>query len=59
MPEKSLIVEAAAAEGIGLMAEAEETGQRTEASNVIPLLATVSAYMESEVHETPVLDRDN
>jgi len=59
MPEKSLIVEAAAAEGIGLMAEAEETGQRTEASNVIPLLATVSAYMESEVHETPVVDRDN
>ncbi len=59
MPEKKLIIEAAAVEGIGLMAGAAES-DRAEmgASGDVTPMAVVTAYMEGEERETPVVDRD-
>ena len=59
MPDKRLIVEAAAVEGIGVMAEAQEP-ERSEraASDAAPRLAAVTAHMEGCWRETPVFDRD-
>ena len=59
MPEKRLIVEAAAVEGIGLMAETQEPDRSERAATEdVPRLALVKAHMEGEEHETPVYDRD-
>ena len=59
MPEKKLIIEAAAVEGIGLMAEAAESDRvETGASGDVTPMAVVTAYMDGEERETPVVDRD-
>ncbi|ETW93050.1 MAG: 5-oxoprolinase [Candidatus Entotheonella factor] len=59
MPEKKLIIEAAAVEGIGLMAGAEESDRAdTVASGDVTPMAVVTAYMDGEERETPVVDRD-
>ncbi len=57
MPEKKLIVEAAAVEGIGLMAQAEEADAVAGGNHEVPRLATVEAYMDGKMHQTPVVDR--
>jgi len=57
MPEKKLIVEAAAVEGIGLMAQAEEADAVAGGDHEVPRLATVEAYMDGKTHQTPVVDR--
>ena len=59
MPEKRLIVEAAAVEGIGVMAETQEPDRAERAApDDVPRLAQVMAYMEGREHDTPVVDRD-
>ncbi len=59
MPEKKLIIEAAAVEGIGLMAGAAESDRaETDASSDVTPMAVVTAYMDGEEQETPVFDRD-
>ena len=59
MPEKRLIIEAAAVEGIGVMSgSAELDRMETGASDEVAPMAVVSAYMEGEERETPVVDRD-
>ncbi|NKB54859.1 MAG: 5-oxoprolinase [Alphaproteobacteria bacterium] len=59
MPEKGLIVEAAAVEGIGLMAEAAEPDRDDAgAPGAVEKLAVVKAYMDGEERDTPVVDRD-
>ena len=59
MPEKRLIVEAAAVEGIGVMAETQEPDRAGRAApGEIERLAVVQAHMEGRAHETPVFDRD-
>ena len=59
MPEKALIVEAAAVEGIGLMAQAEEVEQSNGAgSGDVAQLAVVKSFMDGAEHDTPVVDRD-
>ena len=59
MPEKRLIVEAAAVEGIGVMAEAREPDRSERAAaEDVPRLALVRAHMDGRAHETPVHDRD-
>ena len=59
MPEKRLIVEAAAVEGIGVMAEAQEPDRSERAAfEDVPRLALVRAHMDGRAHETPVHDRD-
>ena len=59
MPEKRLIVEATAVEGIGVMAEAQEPdhGERA-AADELARLAMVKAHMDGREHITPVFDRD-
>jgi len=64
MPEKSLVVEAAAVEAIGLMEKIQEP-DRAAASpgdaspgEAAPPLAVVSAYMNGVERDTPVVDRD-
>ena len=47
MPEKRLIVEAAAVEGIGLMAETQEPDRSERAATEdVPRLALVTAHMD-------------
>ncbi len=59
MPGKRLIVEAAAAEGIGAMAEAQEPDRSAGAApGDATRLALVTAHMDGRAHETPVFDRD-
>ncbi len=59
MPEKKLIIEAAAVEGIGLMAGAAESERaETDASGDVTPMAMVTTYMDGEERETPVVDRD-
>ena len=59
MPEKSLIVEAAAVEGIGLMAQAEEAERGNGAGpDEVAQLAVVKSFMDGAEHDTPVVDRD-
>ena len=59
MPEKTLIVEAAAVEGVGLMAGAEEVDRAESAgADSVPQLAVVKSFMDGTEHETPVVDRD-
>ncbi len=59
MPEKDLVVEAAAVEAIGLMAEIEEPDStETAAEGGAPQLAVVSAYMDGAERDAPVIDRD-
>ncbi len=59
MPEKKLIIEAAAVESIGLMAGAAESDRaKMGASGDVTPMAVVTAYMEGEERETPVVDRD-
>ena len=59
MPEKRLIVEAAAVEGIGVMAETREPNRSDRAeAGALPQLATVTAHMDGRAHDTPVFDRD-
>ncbi len=59
MPEKGLIVEAAAVEGIGVMAETREPDRAASAApGAVEPLALVQAHMEGRAHETPVFDRD-
>ena len=59
MPEKRLIVEAAAVEGIGVMAETQEADRSDRATpDDVPRLALVTAHMDGREHETPVYDRD-
>ena len=59
MPQKRLIVEAAAVEGIGVMAETQEPDRSDRAaSDALPQLAMVEAHMEGRAHDTPVFDRD-
>ena len=59
MPEKRLIVEAAAVEGIGLMAETQEPDRADRAASKDVLrLALVAAHMDGQQHDTPVHDRD-
>ncbi len=58
MPEKALIVEAAAVEVIGTMAEiAERELDAPPREGEVPRLAVVRAYMAGEERETPVYDR--
>ena len=59
MPSKRLIVEAAAVEGIGVMAETQEPDRADRAaSGAVPRLAVATAHMEGRARETPVFDRD-
>ena len=59
MPAKRLIVEAAAVEGIGLMAETQEPDRaETAAVDELARLAMVKAHMDDRAHDTPVFDRD-
>ena len=59
MPGKALIVEAAAVEGIGVMAEAQEPDRADKAApDALARLAVVKAHMDGRAHETPVFDRD-
>ena len=59
MPSKRLIVEAAAVEGIGVMAETREPDRSDRAaSGDVPRLAVATAHMEGRARETPVFDRD-
>ena len=59
MPQKRLIVEAAAVEGIGVMAEALEPDRADKAAaDELTRLAVVKAHMDGRAHETPVFDRD-
>ena len=59
MPEKYLIVEAAAVEAIGLMAKTQEPDLNgAAAGGSTPELAVVSAYMDGAERDTPVIDRD-
>ena len=59
MPGKRLIVEAAAVEGIGAMAEAQEPDlSEGAAPGDVARLALVTAHMDGRAHETPVFDRD-
>ncbi len=59
MPEETLIVEAAAVEGIGMMALVDEPG-RTDAAGARAALqlATVKAYFDGREQPVPVIDRD-
>ena len=59
MPQKRLIVEAAAVEGIGVMAETREPDRSDRAAaDALPQLAAVQAHMDGHAHDTPVFDRD-
>ena len=59
MPVKRLIVEAAAVEGIGVMAETQEPDRaETAAVDELARLAMVKAHMDDRAHDTPVFDRD-
>ena len=59
MPQKRLIVEAAAVEGIGVMAETQEPDRADRAAaDALPQLATVQAHLDGRTHVTPVFDRD-
>ena len=59
MPGKALIVEAAAVEGIGVMAEAQEPDRADKAApDALTRLAVVEAHMDGRAHDTPVFDRD-
>ena len=59
MPGKALIVEAAAVEGIGVMAEAQEPDRADKAApDALTRLAVVKAHMDGRAHDTPVFDRD-
>ena len=59
MPQKRLIVEAAAVEGIGVMAETQEPDRADRAAaDALPQLATVQAHLDGRAHDTPVFDRD-
>ena len=59
MPGKRLIVEAAAVEGIGVMAETQEPDRSVRAAaDELGRLAMVKAHMDGRAHDTPVFDRD-
>ena len=59
MPGKRLIVEAAAVEGIGVMAETQEPDRSVRAAaDELGRLAIVKAHMDGRAHDTPVFDRD-
>ena len=59
MPGKRLIVEAAAVEGIGVMAETQEPDRSVRAAaDELARLAIVKAHMDGRAHDTPVFDRD-
>ena len=58
MPEKALIIEAAAVEAIGMMTDTEEKELDNENTATAASLAEVAAYMASAEHGTPVYDRD-
>ena len=58
MPEKSLIIEAAAVEAIGVMTETDEKEMKNTNTAEAEVLATVSSFMASNEHNTPVYDRD-
>ena len=59
MPEKALIIEAAAVEAIGMMTDTEEKELNNENTATAESLAEVAAYMAGAEHGTPVYDRDN
>ena len=58
MPEKALIIEAAAVEAIGMMTDTEEKELDNENTATAASLAEVAAYMAGAEHGTPVYDRD-
>ena len=59
MPGKRLIVEAAAVEGIGVMAETQEPDRSVRAAaDELARLAMVKAHMDGRLHDAPVFDRD-
>ncbi len=58
MPEKSLIIEAAAVEAIGVMTETDEKEIANANTADARALAEVSAFMAGQEHTTPVYDRD-
>ena len=58
MPEKALIIEAAAVEAIGMMTDTEEKELDNENTGTAESLAEVAAYMAGAEHGTPVYDRD-
>ncbi|MEC9186178.1 MAG: hydantoinase/oxoprolinase family protein, partial [Pseudomonadota bacterium] len=59
MPEKALIIEAAAVEAIGMMTDTEDKELNNENTATAESLAEVAAYMAGAEHGTPVYDRDN
>ena len=58
MPEKALIIEAAAVEAIGIMTDTEEKKLDNDKTATAESLAEVFAYMAGAEHGTPVYDRD-
>ncbi|MEC7574235.1 MAG: hydantoinase/oxoprolinase family protein, partial [Pseudomonadota bacterium] len=58
MPEKALIIEAAAVEVIGMMTDTEEKELDNENTATAASLAEVAAYMAGTEYGTPVYDRD-
>ena len=58
MPEKALIIEAAAVEAIGMMTDTEEKKLDNDKTATAESLAEVFAYMAGAEHGTPVYDRD-
>ena len=58
MPEKALIIEAAAVEAIGMMTDTEEKELNNENTATAESLVEVAAYMAGAEHGTPIYDRD-
>ena len=58
MPEKALIVEAAAVEAVCVMTAVTEPDLDATRDGDLERLATVTAYMAGAEHATPVFDRD-
>lgn len=58
MPEKDLIIEAAAVEAIGVMTDTDEKAIENTNTTEVAALAQVASFMAGNEHQTPVYDRD-